>query len=60
MLIAAADADTDAAAGLMKVSRKLAVEMRQTSMRCRLVPIDVYTEGRCLTTCKKPVNTMVV
>ena len=41
MLIADADADADAVAGLMKVSLKLPVEMRPTSMRCRLVPIDV-------------------
>ena len=53
MLIADADADADAVAGLMKVSLKLPGKMRQTSMRkCRLVPIDVYIEGRRLITCE--------
>ena len=39
-------ADADAVAGLLKVSLKLPGKMRQTSMRRRLVPIDVYIEGR--------------
>ena len=62
MLIADADADTDAdaVAGLLVVSLKLPGKMRQTSMRCRLVPIDVYIEGRRLITCEQPVNTLVV
>ena len=46
MLIADADVDADAVAGLMEVSLKLPGKMRQTSMRSRLVPIDVYIEGR--------------
>ena len=41
MLMLIADADADAVAGLMKVSLKLPGKMRQTSLRCRLVPIDV-------------------
>ena len=36
----------DAVAGLMNFSLKLPGKMRPTSMRCRLVPIDVYNEGR--------------
>ena len=52
MLIADADADADAVAGLLEVSRKLPAKMRQTSMRSRLVPIDVYIEGRRLITCE--------
>ena len=52
MLFADADADSDAVAGLMKVSLKLPGKMRQTSMRCRLVPNDVYIEGRRLITCE--------
>ena len=50
MLIADADVDADAdvVAGLLKVYLKLPGKMRQTSMRCRLVPIDVYIEGRRL------------
>ena len=55
-----ADADTDAVAGLMEASHKIPGKMRQTSMRSRLVPIDVYIEGRRLITCEWPVNTMVV
>ena len=43
-------ADADAVAGLMKFSLKLLGQMRQTSIRCRLVPIDVYIEGRRLIT----------
>ena len=39
-------ADADAVAGLIKVSLKLPGKMRQTSMRCRSVPIDVHIEGR--------------
>ena len=46
MLIANADAGADAVAGLLKVSLKLPGKMRQTSMRCRLVPIDVCIKGR--------------
>ena len=46
MLIADVDADADAVAGLMEVSPKLPGKMRQTSMRSRLVMIDVYIEGR--------------
>ena len=48
MLIGDADADAvaDAVAGLMEVSHKLPGKMRQTSMRSRSVPIDVYIEGR--------------
>ena len=50
---AVADADdVDAVAGLMAVSLKLPGKMRQTSMRCRLVPIDDYIEGRRLITCE--------
>ena len=58
MLIADADADADddanaeAVAGLMKISLKLPGKMRQTSMICRSVPIDVYIEGRRLITCE--------
>ena len=50
----------DAVAGLMEVSLKLPGKMRQTSMRSRLVPIDVYIEGRRLITCEQPVNKMVM
>ena len=46
MLMLIADANADAVAGLMKVSLKLPGKIRQTSMRCRSVPIDVYIEGR--------------
>ena len=60
MLIADADADADAVAVLLKVSLKPPGKMRQTSMRCRLVPIDAYIEGRRLITCEYPVNTMIV
>ena len=64
MLIADADADADAVAdavaGLMEFSLKLHGKMRQTSMRSRLVPIDVYIESRRLIICEEPVNTMVV
>ena len=52
MLILIADADADAMAGLMKFFLKLSGKMRQTSRRCRLVPIDVYIEGRRLLTCE--------
>ena len=52
MLIADADADADAVAGLLKVSLKLPGKVRQTSMRCCLVPINVYIEGRRLITCE--------
>ena len=34
--------------------------MPQTSMKSRLVPIDVYIEGRRLITRELPVTTMVV
>ena len=44
--VADADADADAVADLLKVSLELPGKMRQTSMRCRLVPIDVHIEGR--------------
>ena len=47
-----ADAVADAVAGLNEVSHKLHGRMRQTSMRSRLVPIDVYIEGRRLLTCE--------
>ena len=46
MLMLMLVADDDAVAGLMKVSLKLPGKMRQISMRCRLVPIDVYIEDR--------------
>ena len=64
MLIADADADADAVAdadadavanavaALMEVSLKLPGKMRQTLMRSRLVPINVYIEGRRLITCE--------
>ena len=52
MPIADADADANAAAGLIRVSLKFPGKMRQTSMRFRLVPIDIYIEGRRLITCK--------
>ena len=51
ILMLIADADADAVAGSMKVSLKLPGKMRQTSMICRLVLIDVYIEGRRLITC---------
>ena len=51
ILIADAKADADAVAGLLKVSLQLPGKMRQTSMRCRSVPIDVYIQGRRLITC---------
>ena len=44
--VAGADAVADAVAGLMEVYLKLPGKTRQTSMRSRLVPIDVYIEGR--------------
>ena len=49
-----ADADADAVAGLLNVSLKLPGKMRQTSTICRLVPIDVYIEGRG----SSPVNSL--
>ena len=52
MLMLIADADDDAEAGSIQVSLKLPGKMRQTSMICRLVPIDVYIEGRRLITCE--------
>ena len=51
MLILMLIADADAVAGSMKVSLKLPGKMRQISMTCRLMPIDVYIEGRRLITC---------
>ena len=60
MLIAYADADADTVVGLSKVSSQTPGKMRQNSMRCRLVPIDLYIEGRRLITCEEPVNTMVL
>ena len=50
MLIADADADADAVADLNTVYPKLPGKMRQTSMRCRVVLIDVYIGGRRLIT----------
>ena len=52
ILITDADADADAVACLMKVSVKRPGKMRHTSMKCRLVPIDVYIDGRRLITCE--------
>ena len=52
MPLADADADADAVAVLLKVSLNLLGKTRQTSMRFRLVPIDVYIEGRRLITCE--------
>ena len=52
MLTADADVDADDVAGLLEVSLKLPGKMRQTSMSSRLVPIDVYVEGRRLITCE--------
>ena len=43
---------TDAVAGLMKVSLKRPGKMQPTSMRCLLVPIDVYIGGRRLIPCE--------
>ena len=52
MLMLIADSDADAVAGLMKVSLELPGKTRQASMRCRLVPIDLYIEGLRLITCE--------
>ena len=52
MLMLTTIADADAVAGLMKLCLKFPGKMRQTSMRRRLVPIDVYIECRRLITCK--------
>ena len=52
MLVPDANADTDAVAGFLNFSLKLPGKMRQTSIRGRLVPIDVYIEGRRLITCE--------
>ena len=49
-----ADANADAVAGLVKVSLELPGKMRQTPIRCRLVPTDVYIEGRS----SKPVSSL--
>ena len=46
MLMLMQVADPNAVVGLMKVCLKLPGKMRQISMRCRLVPIDVYIEYR--------------
>ena len=53
-LTADADAEADAVAGLLKVASQLPGKIRQTSVRGRLVPIDVYIEGRG----SKPVNSL--